>query len=39
MEGHTPLVYKESEIKMVHNFGSFEISMASGDLIEITAQV
>ncbi|TNV71878.1 hypothetical protein FGO68_gene15416 [Halteria grandinella] len=39
MDGHTPLVYKESEIQMVHNFGSFEISLSKGDLIEITAEV
>jgi hypothetical protein len=37
MDGHTPSVYKDSEIHMVHNFGTFEIGLSDSSTIEIQA--
>jgi hypothetical protein len=31
MEGHTPLLYKASEIEMKHNFGAIEIKRDKSD--------
>ena len=41
MEGHTPLLYKESHIEMRHNFGFVSIrrSLADPFIIEIDAGV
>ena len=39
MEGHTPLLFKQSQIEMKHNYASLEIKRRGNYSIDITLDI